>query len=84
MFLLAGIILVWVVAVMLALLGTMREVVVLQGRVEGLTELLLKPPGPSFPGGVLPDLVSDHVQRAALARNGDIFPNFPEKRLLWL
>lgn len=41
--------------VCLALLGTMHEVAVLQGKVSGLHELLLNPPAPRFFNGMLPD-----------------------------
>ena len=46
-----------------AVLGTMREVVILQSKVAAFTDLLLNPPGPVFIDGLLPDVV-----RAALLK----------------
>jgi len=74
-----GITLALLMAVVLALVGTMREVVVLQGRTDTLTELLLKPPEPTFPGGVLPDSVADRLQSMAVEPPGDSFLIFLSK-----
>lgn len=59
--------------VFVALLGTMREVVVLQGKVTGLTDLLLKPPSPQFFDGMLPDLAREKLMRARPAEAVDSF-----------
>jgi len=66
--------------VCLALLGTMREVVVLQGKVTAFTELMLKPPAPAFLDGMLPDRVRARLLDAGIGQQGDdVFLIFARK-----
>jgi hypothetical protein len=59
--------------VAVALLGTMREVVVLQGKVAALTDLLLNPPSPQFLDGILPDLARQELSSAGLDQRAESF-----------
>jgi len=53
----------------LGLLGTLREVSILQGRVSALQNLLLRPPGPRFFDGMLPERAVATLRAAPLADN---------------
>jgi len=52
-----------VVFLTLAVLGAMREVVVLRGDVKAFRDLVQRPPAPSFVGGRLPSLMSKMLPR---------------------
>jgi hypothetical protein len=70
---LGAITVVLLLVVCLALLGTMREVVILQGKVSAFTDLLLEPPTPQFLDGVLPTRVSATLRDAHVGQAGNCF-----------
>lgn len=55
MLILAVVLIVLLLVVCTALLGTMREVALLEGKVTSFTDLLLRPPTPAFIDGILPE-----------------------------
>ena len=74
-----GITLALLLAVVLALLGTMREVAVLQAKIQGFTELLLKPPTPTFVDGVLPAGALERLRGHLSPQPGSVFLVFARK-----
>ena len=58
------------VLLLLAVLGAMREVVLVRGELEAFGQLVKRPPPPSFVDAVLPAPLVDVLEETLLPRRG--------------